>query len=441
LEVEPVEKEHKITPAEAKELFQSVDEILHFASQDTGLPIKKQVKRRIVSREQVEKYIGEKFKNDADRIRFERSELVQKKFGLLPRDFDLHGFLIKLLSEQVAGYYDEKTKTMNLLDWNEPEMQRPVMAHELTHALQDQSYDLEKMSKQEEEIERKGLDNLDELVRNDEESTCRSAVLEGQAMIVLLDYVLAPSDGSVAKAPQVVDLMQAEMDKSRGSPVFDSAPLLLREELAFPYRQGMKFIRDLLVAGGKQLAYKGVLERMPQTTREVMEPKEYLAGHRVPPLLLPNFDFLKKDYEPFDAGAVGELDVNILLRIYADEDVARQLTPEWRGGAYYAAGRKGAKPPDRNSTAHVGLYYISKWATADAAQEFAKTYAAALKTRYNNLRRIASDAPGLDTYSSADGPIFIQQTGNMVIAVESFDEDVAKRLMQTGVKEQATSNR
>src|SRR5689334_16473532 len=87
LEVEPVEKEHKITPAEAKELFQSVDEVLHFASRDTGLPIKKSVKRTVVSREQVEKYIGDKFKNDADRIRFERSELVQKKFGLLPRDF------------------------------------------------------------------------------------------------------------------------------------------------------------------------------------------------------------------------------------------------------------------------------------------------------------------------------------------------------------------
>jgi hypothetical protein len=434
LEMEPVEKEHKITPAEAKELFQSVDEILRFASQDTGLPIKKPVKRRIVSREQVEKYIGEKFKNDADRIRFERSELVQKKFGLLPRDFNLHDFLIKLLSEQVAGYYDEKSKTMNLLDWNEPEMQRPVMAHELTHALQDQSYDLEKMSKREEEIERKGLDNLDELVRTDEESTCRSAVLEGQAMIVLLDYVLAPSEGSVAKAPQVVDLMQAEMDKSRGSPVFDSAPLLLREELAFPYRQGMKFIRDLLVAGGKQLAYKGVLERMPETTREVMEPKEYLAGHHVPPLLLPDFGFLKKDYEPFDAGAVGELDVNILLRIYADEDVAKRLTPEWRGGAYYAAGRKGAKPPDRNSTAHVGMYYISKWASAEAAQEFAKVYAAALPQRYTNLKRVPSDAPGLQIFSSADGPIFLQQTGNLVIAVESFDEEMAKRLMQTGVK-------
>ncbi len=436
LEVEPVEKEHTITAVEAKELFQSVDDILRFASEDTGLPMKKKVKRTIVSREQVEKYIGDKFKNDADRIRFERSELVQKKFGLLPRNFDLHGFLIKLLSEQVAGYYDEKTKTMNLLDWNEPEMQRPVMAHELTHALQDQSYNLEKMSKRDDEIEKRGMKDLDALIRNDEQSTCRSAVLEGQAMIVLLDYVLAPSEQSVAKMPAVVDMMGAGMDKSHDSPVFDSAPLILQEELAFPYRQGMKFIRDLLVAGGKQLAYKGVLERMPQTTREVMEPKEYLAGHHVPPLLLPDFGFLKKDYEPFDAGAVGELDVNILLRVYADENIAKELTPEWRGGSYYAAGKKGVKPPDKNSTSHVGLYYVSKWATEKAAQEFARVYAAALPKRYKDLRRVPADAaiPGRDAYASSDGPIFIQQTGNMVIAVESFEEDAAKKLMGTGVK-------
>ena len=436
--MEPVEKEHKITAAEAKELFESVDEILRFASQDTGLPVKKHVKRTIVSREQVEKYINDKFKDDADRIRFERSELVQKKFGLLPREFNLHEFLIKLLAEQVAGYYDEKTKTMNLLDWNEPEMQRPVMAHELTHALQDQSYDLEKMSKHEDEIERKGLENLDELIRNDEESTCRSAVLEGQAMIVLLDYVLAPVDGSVAKSPQVVDLMQAQMDKSRGSPIFDSAPLILQEELAFPYRQGMKFIRDLLVAGGKQMAYKSVLERMPQSTREIMEPKEYLAGHRVPPLLLPNFDFLKKDYEPFDAGAVGELDVNILLRIYADEDVAKRLTPEWRGGSYYAAGRKGAKPADRNSSAHIGLYYISKWASENAAQEFSKIYADALSLRYKELRRIHGFAPGPLGWASSDGIIYIQQNGNLVIAVESFDENAAERLLQTPIRHESS---
>ena len=437
LEMEPVETIHQITPAEAKELFRSVDEILRFASKDTGLPIKKKVKRTIVSRPQVEKYVGDKFKDDADRIRFERSELVEKKFGLLPRTFDLHSFLIKLLTEQVAGYYDEKTRTMNLLDWNEPEMQRPVMAHELTHALQDQSFNLEKMSKHDEEVEKHGLDDLDELVRNDEDSTCRSAVLEGQAMIVLLDYVLAPQGQSVEKMPQVVELMQASMDKSRGSPVFDSAPLLLQEELAFPYRQGMQFIKDLLVAGGKQLAFTGVLGRMPETTREIMEPKEYLAGHRVPPLLLPDLGFLKKDYEPYDAGAVGQLDVSLLLRIYADEKLDKHLSPEWRGGAYYAAGRRGAKPPDRNSSAHIGLFYVSKWATEAAAQEFAKAYADALPKRYASVQRVNVNVPGRDQYTTSDGPIFIQQSGNAVVAVESFDEADAAKLMEAGLRQAA----
>jgi hypothetical protein len=191
------------------------------------------------------------------------------------------------------------------------------------------------------------------------------------------------------------------------------------------------------VAGGKQLAYTGVLARMPQTSREIMEPKEYLAGRRVPALLLPDLGFLKKDYEPYDAGAVGQLDVSILLRTYADEEMDKRLSTEWRGGAYYAAGRRGAKPPDRNSSAHIGLYYISKWGTEEAAQEFAKAYAAALPSRYQELRRVHGNAPEQLQWASADGPIIIQQTGNMVIAVESFDEETANKLIEAGLKQTA----
>ena len=428
---------HILTAAEKEELLASVDEVLQFASQATLLPIKHSVKRAIVSREQVEKYLDDKFKTDVDRVRFERSELVLKKFGLLPRTFELHRFLIKLLGEQVAGYYDEKSKTMNLLDWNEPEMQKPVMAHELTHALQDQSYDLEKMSKHDEEVEKRGLEDLNLVVREDEQSTCRSAIMEGQAMIVYLDYVLAPNGTSVEKSPKIVDIMQSSMEKSGDSPIFDSAPLLLQQELIFPYRQGMAFIKALLVAGGKQLAYRGVLDRMPQTTREIMEPAEYLAGRRVPPLLLPDLGFLKKDYEPYDAGAIGELDVSILLQVYADDAIAKRLSQEWRGGSYYAAGRKGVKPSDPNSSAHVGLYYISKWSSEAAAREFATIYASALARRYSGLQHQPRDAakPGLDKYLSNDGPIFIQQTGDMVVTVESFDPAAVDRLIELGLKQ------
>lgn len=434
---------HKLTTEEARDLLASVDEILRFASQDTLLPVKHSVKKAVVSREQVAKYLNEKMESDVDRIRFERSELVLKKFGLLPRDFDLHSFLIRLLTEQVAGYYDEKTKTMNLLDWNEAEMQKPVMAHELTHALQDQSYNLEKMSKHEEEIEKRGLEDLDALLENDEASSARTAILEGQAMIVMLDYSLAPTGQSIEKRPEIVDIMQASAgQKSSDSPVFDSAPLLLQEELLFPYRQGMVFIRDLLVSGGKKLAFNGALERMPQTTREIMEPKEYLAGRRVPPLLLPGLSFLKKDYEPYDAGAVGELDVDILLQVYADRETATRLSHEWRGGAYYAAGRKAVKPPDKNSSAHVGLYYISKWSSEASAQEFAKLYGAALQKRYSGLQHSASDQanPGLQKYSSADGLILIQQRGDAVVAVESFDSTSADQLIQAGLKQLQTES-
>jgi len=231
--------------------------------------------------------------------------------------------------------------------------------------------------------------------------------------------------------------MGASMEKSMDSPIFDSAPLLLQEELSFPYRQGMTFIRDLLVAGGKKLAYSGVLDHMPTTTREIMEPKEYLAGRHVPPLLLPDLSFLKKEYEPYDAGAVGEFDVTILLKVYGQETAAKHLSQEWRGGSYYAAGRKGVKPADRNSSRHVGLFYMSKWANEAAAKEFAKLYAGALPKRYDDLQHANSDPakPGLDQYSSSDGPIFIQQMGSLVVAVESFDAKTAARLIQAGLKQ------
>ncbi|MEO8869437.1 MAG: hypothetical protein ABI357_01250, partial [Granulicella sp.] len=138
--------ETRITKDQAKELFRSVDEILSFVSADTKLPILHPVKRTMISREQVNKYLTEKFNEDEGTKRLERSEIVLKKFGLLDRDFHLKKFLVTLLTEQIAGYYDNKTKTVNLLDWIQPEEQKPVLAHELTHALQDQKVGLEKWS-------------------------------------------------------------------------------------------------------------------------------------------------------------------------------------------------------------------------------------------------------------------------------------------------------
>src|SRR5579864_865662 len=176
----PPTQEQKISPKEAEQLFRDVDEILHFASKDSGLPIKKEVKRRLTTRDEVVAYLEKNMAEDKDAQRLRRSELVLKKFGLLPRDFDLQTFLVALLREQVAGFYDMRTQTVNLLDWIDIEQQRPVLAHELTHALQDQSFGLEKWMK----VGSTDLDEKEQLtptdIENDEISEARQAVVEGQ---------------------------------------------------------------------------------------------------------------------------------------------------------------------------------------------------------------------------------------------------------------------
>jgi hypothetical protein len=118
-----------ITPAQAKELFSLVDELLKFSSQETGLPIKSTVKRQLTTRAAVESFLKQKFEEDEGAKRMQRDEIVLKKFGLLDRDFALKPFLLALLKEQIEAYYDSKTKTVNLLDWVDIEEQKPVLAH------------------------------------------------------------------------------------------------------------------------------------------------------------------------------------------------------------------------------------------------------------------------------------------------------------------------
>src|ERR1700749_2808291 len=210
----PPKKDTKITPEQTKELFRSLNQILSFASDDTKLPIQHEVKRRLITREQVEKYILDKFKENKDAKRMQSEEIVLKKFGLLDRDFQLQPFLVSLLKEQIAGYYDNKTKTVNLLDWVSPEEQKPVMAHELTHALQDQHADLDKWEPDTPDSISKNAEEDNRRLAIDERDTARDAVLEGQAMAVYVDYSLKPTGKDLLTAPDV----SREMGATDSSP-------------------------------------------------------------------------------------------------------------------------------------------------------------------------------------------------------------------------------
>jgi hypothetical protein len=432
----PAQPEQKISTKEAEELFHDVDKILQFASKDSGLPVKHEVKRQLVTRDEVVSYLQKSMAEDKDAQRLRRSEQVLKKFGLIPRDFDLQGFLLALLREQVAGYYDAKTKTVNLLDWLDAEQQRPVLAHELTHALQDQSFDLEKWLKDTDINDQKEPTAAD--IEEDEVSEARQAVVEGQAMVTLVDYMLEPTGQSLLGSPQIAKALEEGMLVGTADSVqFKNAPIYLKESLTFPYRYGLDFEAEVLRSGGKQKAFAETFTNPPRTTRQIMEPKTYLSGERLEPMRLPDFDHDFKNYDRFDIGAIGEFDVALLVDEYAGVAASHAMYPHWRGGYYYAARPKG------DTTAPLDVLYLSRWSDADSASRFAAIYAGALEKRYKHVHpvdeketRDAAQLPspqsltGTHTWLTEDGPVVITVQAANVLISESFDQATTERLEQ-----------
>jgi len=424
------ESEKKITPQEAQELFRSVDDILKFVSKDSALPIREDIKRRLVNRDEVVAFIRKHMDEDEDSQRLRRSELVLKKFGLLPRSFDLQPFLIALLREQVAGYYDPKTKSVNLLDWIEPEQQKPVLAHELTHALQDQSFGLEKYMKAD-DLGASTKEPSVEDIEIDEATTAHQAVVEGQAMVVLIDYMLAPTGKSITDSPELVEALKSGMLVGTADSVeFRNAPIYIKEALTFPYRYGLDFEAELLTRLGKEKAYAGVFKNPPHSSREIMEPTVYISGEKLPPMPLADFNKDFKNYDKFDVGAMGEFDVALLVDQYAGTEVSKRIYPHWRGGYYYAVRPKG------DASAPLGVMYLSRWSSPEKAAEFAYIYAKGLKDRYARASEVGDAAQdrkprnytvetlaGTHSWLTEEGPVVIEVKGDLVLVTESLDQE------------------
>ena len=455
----------KITPEQASQLFSLVDELIKFSSDETGLPIKSQVKRQITSRATVESYLKEKFDEDESTRRMQQSEIVLKKFGLLDRDFALKPFLLALLKEQIEAYYDFKTKTVYMLDWVDIDKQKPVLAHELTHALQDQHTDLEKWSDQTPDDVSLNLAGDTDHLAKDEMDPARQAVLEGQATAVMMDYILKPMGKSLVKDPEVMDSVNQQMSASQDSPILARAPLLLSESLLFPYREGLSFEQDVWMDQGRTAAFTGTLDHPPTSSWEILNPREYEKRHTPAVPLLPNIHPLVDSlYKPYDIGQMGQLDVRILTEIFGGEQAARDLTPAWDGGLYWAGQRLSAKAPaDKAKTDSIAIFYLSAWRNAASARAFAELYADELERKYSSVQLesgspnaaqashssgfkvfpppasppdASSDAtnsapatlPGEQVYSTSEGPVAITTRGKQVFVAESFPLDLARKL-------------
>ncbi|MGC2198098.1 MAG: hypothetical protein WA628_25735, partial [Terriglobales bacterium] len=282
-------------------------------------------------------------------------------------------------------------------------------------------------------------------IANDEASTAHQAVVEGQDMVVLIDYELSPTGQSVIDSPQIVEALKAGMLVGTADSVeFHNAPLYIKEALTFPYRYGLDFEAELLTRMGKEKAYAGVFKNPPQSTREIMEPTVYLAGEKLPPMPMPDFKNDFKSYDKFDVGAVGEFDVAILVDQYAGVEVSKRLYPHWRGGYYYAV-----RPKD-DAAAPLAVMYLSRWSSPQKASEFAFVYAKGLKDRYMRVHEVEDESKGnkstnfsvetltgKHTWLTEEGPVFIVVKGDTVLVSESLDQDtttkIEREIFPTGI--------
>ena len=426
-----VQKDHttevQMSADDAKKLFDSVDTIVDFAAEDTGFAKHSPVNRRLVGRAEVEKFTRDEFAKQENAQRLARSEMTMKKFGFLPRDFNLQEFLVQSNGSQIAGYYDEETKIISLLNWISLEKQAPILAHELTHALQDQNYDLKKWQ------------NVKQEDSNDDATTARHAVVEGQAMVVMLDYMLAPFHRSVQNTPGLIYQMEDPAVKATyDSQLLHSAPWILREGGTFPYRYGLVFEGELLQKGGKQMAFAGTFARPPRSTHEVLQPNVYINDEKVAAVKIPDLrPVLGSTYEVYDSGGIGELDVRGLLKQYGDRIIAEELASSWRGGSYVTFRKtvQGVSATGNPGTADLALLYVSRWQSAQAADRFAHLYVEAVRQRYQSAAtqpaKPCAQAPcpiSSVEVATEEGPVIVERwNNNQVVVSESFDSSTAAK--------------
>src|SRR5579862_1816848 len=437
--------EVRMTDADTKKLFESVDRIFAFSAADSGMPKHAAVKRRLVSKTDVEAYARQSLAKEEFTQRFAQAELSMKKLGFLPRDFNLKEFLVKSTGENIAAYYDEETKTISMLNWVPPDRQEPILAHELTHALQDQNYDLHKWMKAAQKPANGARSGDTKANENDDDdgAIARKAVVEGQAMVVYVDYLLAPLKRNLEEMPGLLYSMEEPAVKAvQDSQMLHDAPMIMREMGTFAYNEGLIFEGELLHKGGKNMAFAGAFVRPPRSSHEGLRPQAYINRENLPSTGVPDMkQLLGEQYEVYDAGKIGQLDVRAYLKQYGERKIADDLSSAWQGGAYvtYRRSKNGGTDKDKAAgdaaatTADLALLHVSRWKTPQAAERFARFYAGAVALRYQTATaQPASACSGANCPVSSsqilteEGPVIVEHwADNSVIISESFDTTTA----------------
>jgi transcriptional regulator of met regulon len=389
-----------IAPAPAQQkpssLFQEVDEMTSALSEITGWPIKRKVPAKIITKAEFRRQVESRMKGASANKEVHAEEVTLKMFGFIPQDFDLAKETVDLVSEQAAAFYDYSKKRLFVLDsTSEGSEQRVALVHELAHALADQQHPLGKYLKK---------DNPD-----DDGSTAREAVMEGQATWLTWAYVSKRNGGK----PEVSKEMIEKLTDNSGSegtdfPVFAKEPLYLRESLVFPYDEGMKF-QDAVYHKLGRKSFDEVFVRPPRSTQQILHPADYMEDEKPVDVDPPSLD--KKQFRVINDGSVGEFDHSMLLRQFVPEKEGRAAASHWRGGSFRLYENKKEKYPV--------LSYASEWSTPEAAREVFTLYQRVMKGKWKSMT-VTDRAPD-HVYGSGDsGKFELRVSGTHVTSLEGL---------------------
>ena len=204
-------------------------------------------------------------------------------------------------------------------------------------------------------------------------------------------------------------MMSALSDTSGQFPVYDSAPLYLRQTLIFPYTKGMLFQQAVVQHDG-DAAFAEVFKKPPVSTQQILHPEKYFEGAKPAEPDLPD-PKLPRSFKSLIGGTMGELDHEVLLEQYAGKAEADEVGPHWRGSGFELREDKKAM--------RVVLLYSVQWDTPETARRYFNDYRQVLAKKWRHMK-IASETAEAVTGEGDDGRFELRLDGPRVTSLEGL---------------------
>jgi len=391
------------TTEQSAEFLQAADEVLAEMSKLLSLPILSPLKKSLRSRDEIKAYLLQKMNEDKDAAKRYADQKSMEKFGLLPKDYPLEQTLVKVLTEQIAGLYDPDSKEFFIANWNTDADIRMVMSHELTHALHDQHFHIDKWS--------------DAAKPNDDAELARDAVVEGSAVAAMLDYILR-GKGSVRDLGELDASML--MGDPGSSPELAKAPKVLQDELLFPYTAGTTFTQRVLKASSGWPDFHKVYENPPVSTQQIMHPDLYLQGIVPPKIALPDTaGLISADWKKLDENNMGEFGLLEILKQFLAKDRSTSLASAWSADRY-------AIFENQKNKRTLLIFRVRLGSDADAARFFG-AYSELLESKYDTRTNLMR-RPNFFSFDTPEDGVFLRCLASDCLILEGSSRAVFDHL-------------